>query len=256
VHDCCCYVWGHDLLIIKLLLMKLHAQYMFICILCWFCSKWYKLVLLWLISDGFMFEWGCWWIRYVVVVNLYHGYSILWSCCLNWWSCAKMFMWRTKMNFWNMKWTWYNFCFHVVVVLVESFGRKRVFRVKCRCLSVFANKWLCEVWEKWFWDGWNLNFSVDYDRAKCQEPVGENGIEIRLTVWILCAKWWKRKNEEKAVLSIEHGRAVHGTGRANFLYLLARPCPCVARAVPCWQNFGFCVFCAFSPISALNWPLV
>ena len=103
MHNCCCYVWGHDLLIIKLLLMKLHARYMFICILCWFCSKWYKLVLLWLISDGFMFEWGCWWIRYVVVVDLYHGYSILWSCCLNWWSYAKMFMWRTKMNFWNLR---------------------------------------------------------------------------------------------------------------------------------------------------------
>jgi len=36
-----------------------------------------------------------------------------------------------------------------------------------------------------------LNFFVDYDRAMCQERVGENGIKIRLTVWILCAKWWK-----------------------------------------------------------------
>ena len=80
------------------------------------------------------------------------------------------------------------------MVLVESFGRKRVFRVKCRCLSVFANKWLCEVLENDFWDGWNLNFSVDYDRAMCQERVGENDIKIRLTVRILCAKWWKRKN--------------------------------------------------------------
>jgi len=30
-------------------MMKLHAQYMFVCILCWFCSNWYKLVLLLLI---------------------------------------------------------------------------------------------------------------------------------------------------------------------------------------------------------------
>jgi hypothetical protein len=158
----------------------------------------------------------------------------IWSCWLSFWCC------------W-MNLTWYNFCFHVVVVLVESFGRKRVFRVRCRCLSVFANKWLCEVWEKWFWDGWNLNFSVDYDRAKCQEHVGENGIEIRLTVWILCAKWWKRKNEEKAVLSIEHGRAVHGTGRANFLYLLARPCPCVARAVRADRTSVSAFFVLFHP---------
>ena len=79
--------------------------------------------------------------------------------------------------------------------------------MKCRCLSVFANNWLCEVLENDFWNGWNLNFSVDYDRVKCQERVGENGIKIRLTVWILCAKWWKRKIGKIAVLSVEHGRA-------------------------------------------------
>jgi len=44
---------------------------------------------------------------------------------------------------------------------------------------------------KLFWDSWNLNFLIDYDRAKCQERVGQNGIENRLTVWILRAKWWK-----------------------------------------------------------------
>jgi len=36
-----------------------------------------------------------------------------------------------------------------------------------------------------------LNFSVHYDRAKYQERIGENDIKIRLTVWILRAKWWK-----------------------------------------------------------------
>jgi hypothetical protein len=86
-----------------------------------------------------------------------------------------------------------------VVVLVDSFGRKRVFRVKYRCLSVFANKWLCEVLEIDFCGGWNLNFSVDYDRAKCQEHVGENGIENGLTVWILRAKTW---NLENLILSV------------------------------------------------------
>jgi hypothetical protein len=35
---------------------------------------------------------------------------------------------------------------------------------------------------KRFWGGLNLNFSVDYDRAKCQERVGENSIKNGLTV--------------------------------------------------------------------------
>jgi len=44
--------------------------------------------------------------------------------------------------------------------------------------------WVVETW----------NFSVDYDRAKCQERVGENDIENGLTVWILRAKTWKLEN--------------------------------------------------------------
>ena len=44
---------------------------------------------------------------------------------------------------------------------------------------------------KLFWDSWNLKFLIDYDRARCQEHVGENGIQNGLTVWILRAKWWK-----------------------------------------------------------------
>jgi len=32
-----------NLFIIKLVMMKLHAHYMYIWILCWFCSNWYKL---------------------------------------------------------------------------------------------------------------------------------------------------------------------------------------------------------------------
>jgi len=49
-----------------------------------------------------------------------------------------------------------------------------------------------------FWNrflgGWNLKFSVDYDRAKCQERVGKNGIENGLMVWILRAKTRKLEN--------------------------------------------------------------
>ena len=36
-----------------------------------------------------------------------------------------------------------------------------------------------------------LHFYVHYDRAKCQEHIDENDIKIRLTIWILRAKWWK-----------------------------------------------------------------
>ena len=135
--------------------------------------------------------------------------------------CAKLFMWRTKMNFWYMR-----LMTEFVIGLVESFGRKRVFRVRSRCLSVFANKRLCEVLENDFWDGWGVNLSVDYDRTKCQESVGENDTKIRLTVWILCAKWWKRKNGKKVVLPDEHGRACawHGPCVHSAFFFLARLC--------------------------------
>jgi len=62
---------------------------------------------------------------------------------------------------------------------------------------------------KLFWDSWNLNFSVYYDRAKCQERVGENEIKIRSTVSILHAKWWNRK-----ICDVRR----------------ARPCVCTARS--------------------------
>jgi len=39
-----------NLMIIKLLMMKLHAQDVYICILCWFCSIWWKMML-WLLND-------------------------------------------------------------------------------------------------------------------------------------------------------------------------------------------------------------
>jgi len=112
-------------------------------------------------------------------------------------------------------------------VLVESFWRNQVFRVKNQCLSIFANKWLWKVLGEWFWDGWNLNFSVDYDRVKCQERVGENGTEIRLTVWILRKKWWKRKKQKICVVRrarscvYRYGPCIHSVFFGTAVYVLA-----------------------------------
>jgi len=140
----------------------------------------------------------------------------IWDCWLSFWCC------------W-MNWT------------------KTGFSCENQRLSVFANKWLWKVLGKWFWVCWNLNFTVDYDRVKCQECVGENGTEIRLMVWILRAKWWKRKKRKIGAIRrarpcvYRHGPCVHsvfvGTGHA------------------CCQDFISCVFRAFSPIFVLNWPL-
>jgi len=40
-----------NLMIIKLLMIKLHAQDVYICILCWLCAIWWKMML-WLLNDG------------------------------------------------------------------------------------------------------------------------------------------------------------------------------------------------------------
>jgi len=116
--------------------------------------------------------------------------------------CVKLFMWRTKMNFWYVK-----FLTEFLVLLGELDLVKLMFSC-CGCISQVIwekTRVLCENsivnrFEEWvfmwgsgklFWNSWNLNFSVDYDRAKCQERVGENDIENGLTVWILRAKWLK-----------------------------------------------------------------
>jgi len=96
------------------------------------------------------------------------------------------------------------------------------FRVRSRCVSVFANERLCEVLENAFWDGWNLNFSVDYDRAKCQERVGENGIEIRLTVYARNGENGKTKKS----CYVRWARTC-----VYFYHFLAQSCVCTAR--PC-----------------------
>jgi len=41
---------------------------------------------------------------------------------------------------------------------------------------------------KLFWDERNMDFSVECDRAKCNERVGKNNIEIRVTNEFLRAK--------------------------------------------------------------------
>ena len=68
-----------------------------------------------------------------------------------------------------------------------------------------------------FLGGWNLNFSVHYDRAKCQERIGENDIKIRLTVWILRAKWWKMHFLKSWVRTWYNKNVPHFWSRATFL---------------------------------------
>jgi len=183
------------------LMMKLHAQYMFVCILCWFCSNWYKLVLLLLIVIN-----SC--LNEVVELDI----LLLLICTMGipfcevvvWIGevCVKLFMWRTKMNFWYVK-----FLTEFLVLLGELDLVKFLFsccgwvsRVVWEKTGVLCEKSIVNRFEEWvfmwgsgklFWDIWNLNFLVDYDITKCQERVGENGIENGLTVWILRTKWWK-----------------------------------------------------------------
>jgi len=97
--------------------------------------------------------------------------------------------------------------------------------------------------------GWEKHeFFVECDRAKRHEYIGKNGIENRLTVWILCAKRWKWKIGKYGLFG-EHGRAPYRHG------------PCVWLDIElhdrtCCHDFGFCVFCVFSPFYVLNWLLV
>ena len=84
----------------------------------------------------------------------------------------------------------------------------------------FTNKCLCEVLETDFCVVENLNFSVDYARAKCQERIGENDIKIRLTVSILRAKQWKT-HFLKSWVQTRYRKNVPRFG---------------SRATFCWQN--------------------
>ena len=220
------------------------------------CSNWYKLVLLLLIMMN----------SRVNEVVLEFDMLLLLICTMSIPFCevvvwiaevwVKLFMWRTKMNLrfmrlltelliWLRELNLVDFLFSCWGCVSRVVWEKTGFSCEISIFKRFLNKWLCEVFENDFWDGWNLNFSVDYDRAKCQEHVGENGIKIRLTVWILCAKWWKQKNEEKVVLSDEHGRACawHGPCVHSAFFGTAVGVHDTGRA--CCQDFGFRVFLCF-----------
>ena len=49
--------WYVNLMIIKLMMMKLHSQDVNICILCWFCSIWWEMMLWWLNDGEIMIIW-------------------------------------------------------------------------------------------------------------------------------------------------------------------------------------------------------
>jgi len=96
---------------------------------------------------------------------------------------------------------------------------------------------------KLFWDSWNLNFFwVDYDRVKCQERVGENGIENGLTVWILRAKWWKTHFSKSWFLDLMLSKSCHDFCSRDTM-LLAE-CSVVSghkiapRFLKSWHDFG------------------
>ena len=112
-------------------------------------------------------------------------------------------------------------------------------------------------WENDFWDGWNFNLSVDYERAMCQERVGENGLNFMPEM----VKTERRKKKRRRNCVVRRARP-----RTYSLFFFARSCvytlPILARscaftARSCvLSGLRFRVFCAFSPISVLNWPLV
>jgi hypothetical protein len=54
--------------------------------------------------------------------------------------------------------------------------------LKRRCQNVLQTSDYVRFRKSIFLSGGKLNVSVDYDRGECQERVGENGTEIRLTV--------------------------------------------------------------------------
>jgi len=150
-----------NLLIIKLLMMKLHAQYMFICIHCWFCSNWYKLVLLLLIVMNSCLN--------EVVVEL--DMLLLLICTMGIPFCevvvwigevwVKLFMWRTKMNFCYMRLlteflTWLKelnlveFMFSCCGCVSRVVWEKTGFRVRSWCLSVLQISDYVRFWKMIF----------------------------------------------------------------------------------------------------------
>jgi hypothetical protein len=119
----------------------------------------------------------CCWIDAMGIIEMVNWW---WICCccwklwklMNWWILMRLSWIVVSMIFneWNklimMSYGIMIFCFWLLFGNEEWFGRNRDFHMK---LSVNRfEKWVwCEVMENDFWDGWNLNFSIHYDRAKC-----------------------------------------------------------------------------------------
>jgi hypothetical protein len=101
----------------------------------------------------------------VVVILTYVVVGLMQWVSLKCWIVVSMIF-----NEWNklimMSYGIMIFCFWLLFGNEKWFGRNRDFHMR---LSVNRfGKWVwCEVMENDFWDGWNLNFSIHYDRAKC-----------------------------------------------------------------------------------------
>jgi len=76
-----------------------------------------------------------------------------------------------------------------------------------------------------------LNSSVEYDRAKCEERIGENSIENGLTDWILRAKWWN--DEKSSFWTCQSRTTVRGQVRTVRLVRTWSARSCVQQARPC-----------------------
>ena len=119
----------------------------------------------------------CCWIGAMGIIEMVNWW---WICCccwklwklMNWWILMRLSWIVVSMIFneWNklimMSYGIMIFCFWLLFGNEKWFGRNRDFHMR---LSVNRfGKWVwCEVMENDFWDSWNLNFSINYDRAKC-----------------------------------------------------------------------------------------
>jgi len=116
----------------------------------------------------------------------------------------------------------------------------------------FWNKMIMRGFGNMFWVGWNLNFSVEYDRAKCQEHVGENRIENRLTVWIYArnGEGWKIGFSVCITSMTVHTR---GTVRVFGSTLSRTTVRLVGTTVPAVQVSENSIFCVFMTFKAYLW---
>ena len=157
--------------------------------------------------------------------------------------------------------------------MVEGIEPSRILFSCCGCVSwvvwektgVLCENSIVNHFENWvfvwgsgklFWDSWNLNFSVDYDRAKCQERVGENGNENGLTVWILSAKWWKTHFLKSWFLDLMLSKLCRDFCSRDTILLAECSVVSGHKIVTRFWWTRFFIFHYFTPFSVLNWPLV